>query len=180
MEKSSMAEHWGALCGLVLASLQQQKQQKQQQARRQSSWVESAASGSSRWSALSAVLLHQHKRGARPLGQYLAARKIRGPVSMTVGRGAEKSGMKTFWKKFLPQKTDSHFSGSVHNNLSDHSFPPLSSSCPHPPPRLPPKHDWNRRADSRAGWLFWRFSLFLCERCTFAAFSPCSRGCDAY
>lgn len=40
---------------------------------------------------------------------------------------------------------DSDFSGSVHNNYSDHSFPPLSSSCPDPPLFLPPPRDWNRR-----------------------------------
>lgn len=45
-------------------------------------------------------------------------KKIWNPVSMTVGWSTQKSGMKTFWKKYPPptQKTASHFSSNVHYN----------------------------------------------------------------
>lgn len=86
------------------------------------------------------ILLHQHNAG-----EYLAIRKIQKLCFYDSRLKYTKIWNENILEGALPQKTGSDFSGSVHNNYSDHSFPPLSSSCPHPPPFLPPPRDWNRR-----------------------------------
>lgn len=85
------------------------------------------------------ILLHQHNAG-----QYLAIRKIQKLCFYDSRLKYTKIWNENILEGALPQKTDSDFSGSVHNNYSDHSFPPLSSSCPDPPPFLPPPRGWHR------------------------------------